>query len=61
LRSFPYGRFDDQVDASSRAFMTLLETRLPMRISQTAVDRAHVHLHIETLEAFEQAAQDSTP
>ena len=40
LRSFPYGKFDDQVDASSRAFMTLLETKPPMRIAQAVVDRA---------------------
>jgi predicted phage terminase large subunit-like protein len=40
LRAFPYGKFDDQVDACSRAFMTLLESKPPMRISQAAVDRA---------------------
>jgi predicted phage terminase large subunit-like protein len=32
LRSFPYGKWDDQVDASSRAFMTLTETKRPMKI-----------------------------
>jgi predicted phage terminase large subunit-like protein len=40
LRSFPYGKFDDVVDASSRAFMTLAETKRPMRIAPNILARA---------------------
>ena len=40
LRAFPFGKHDDQVDASSRAFMALLEAKLPMKVSQAALDRA---------------------
>jgi predicted phage terminase large subunit-like protein len=40
LRAFPFAKYDDQVDASSRAFMALLEAKMPMRISQEALDRA---------------------
>jgi hypothetical protein len=35
-----FAKYDDQVDASSRAFMALLEAKMPMRISQEALDRA---------------------
>jgi hypothetical protein len=37
LRSFPHGKYDDQVDASSRAFMELASARAPMEISSAAV------------------------
>jgi predicted phage terminase large subunit-like protein len=37
LRAFPHGKFDDQVDASSRAFMVLSGSRQPMEISAAAV------------------------
>jgi predicted phage terminase large subunit-like protein len=39
LRAFPYGKNDDQVDASSRAFMALLETSAPMKISKELLAR----------------------
>ena len=39
LRSFPFGKHDDMVDASSRAHMVLTSTRMPMRITQSVVDR----------------------
>ena len=40
LRAFPYGKWDDQVDASSRAFMELTSGRQPMIISKEALERA---------------------
>jgi len=39
LRAFPYGKNDDQVDASSRALMVLTSTKLPMRISDKVLER----------------------
>ena len=39
LRAFPYGKWDDQVDASSRAHMVLTSARLPMRISDKLLER----------------------
>jgi len=39
LRAFPYGKYDDQVDASSRAHMVLTSARLPMRISDKVLER----------------------
>jgi phage terminase large subunit-like protein len=40
LRSFPYGKYDDQVDASSRAHMVLTAAKLPMRINPAVLERA---------------------
>ena len=40
LRSFPYGKYDDQVDASSRAFMELTSGRAPMVIAKEVVEPA---------------------
>lgn len=40
LRAFPFGKHDDQVDASSRALMVLSSGRAPMRISDEALRRA---------------------
>jgi len=37
LRAFPYGKFDDQVDASSRAHMVLTSGRQPMKISDSVL------------------------
>ncbi len=37
LRAFPYGKFDDQVDASSRAHMVLTSGRQPMKISDAVL------------------------
>jgi hypothetical protein len=37
LRSFPYGRHDDQVDAASRAHMVLTSAKAPMRINPANV------------------------
>jgi len=39
LRAFPYGKYDDQVDASSRAHMVLTASKLPMRISDRVLER----------------------
>ena len=40
LRSFPYGKYDDQVDASSRAFMELTATKGPMIINKDMLRHA---------------------
>jgi len=40
LRAFPYGKYDDQVDASSRAHMVLTSGKLPMRINDKVLERA---------------------
>jgi predicted phage terminase large subunit-like protein len=37
-RSFPFGKNDDQIDACSRAFNVLMESRGPMRISDELLD-----------------------
>ena len=37
LRAFPFGRHDDQVDAASRAHMTLASGKAPMRISDSVL------------------------
>jgi len=37
LRSFPFGRHDDQVDAASRAHMVLTAGKAPMRISDSVL------------------------
>jgi len=39
LRSFPYGKYDDQVDASSRAHMVLTSGNLPMRINPAVLEQ----------------------
>jgi predicted phage terminase large subunit-like protein len=40
LRSFPHGKYDDQVDASSRAFMELSAVRGPMTVSAEVLEWA---------------------
>ena len=39
LRAFPHGKYDDQVDASSRAFMELTAAPGPMRIAPEVMSR----------------------
>ena len=42
LRSFPHGKYDDQVDASSRAFMELTAQPGPMIISDETMRLAAI-------------------
>lgn len=37
MRNFPNGKYDDQIDGLSRAFMTLTESKGPMKISTAAI------------------------
>ena len=39
MRSFPHGKYDDQVDASSRAFMELTAAPGPMKIAPEIMAR----------------------
>jgi phage terminase large subunit-like protein len=38
LRSFPNGKWDDRVDASSRAAMILSSAKLPIRINPALLE-----------------------
>ena len=55
LRSFPFGKYDDMVDASSRAHMVLTSGRAPMRISQRAVELAGLSSSRPPLIGFDNA------